>query len=90
LGDSVTHSAISGFSLCGFLWISPLEPRAHSAAWVPDGSSIAYAAGNVVYLTSEKVSASRELGRFAATPTELLWSKDGERLRFILDDVEAI
>jgi Tol biopolymer transport system component len=78
------------------LWVVPLktgEPRrlqktmAHSAAWAPDGRSIAYAWGNGVYLTSEGDLSPREIGSFAEIPRELQWSKDGRRLRFILDNL---
>jgi Tol biopolymer transport system component len=78
------------------VWIVPLdraEPRrmgnitAHSSAWAPDGKTIAYASGNRIYLTSEDVSAKREIGSFTALPDDLLWSQDGQRLRFVLEDL---
>jgi Tol biopolymer transport system component len=77
------------------LWIVPLnsgEPQrlpnitAHSAAWEPNGKSIAYATGQGIYLTTEDGAATREIGSFAAVPDALHWSKDGERLRFLLLD----
>lgn len=76
------------------LWIVPLdrgEPRrlaiikAHSAAWAPDGKTIAYATGTKIYLTSPDGIASREIGLFASVPRALNWSQDGRSLRFVLD-----
>lgn len=76
------------------VWVVPLdggEPRtlqgvlAHSAAWAPDGTGIAFAFGNKIYLTSEKDS-PREAGSFAAIPRGLMWSQDSRHVRFILDD----
>ena len=80
------------------VWIVPLdrsEPRrlgnitAHSSAWAPDGKTIAYASGTGIYLTSEEVSAKREIGAFTALPDALLWSQDGQRLRFVLEDPQT-
>jgi Tol biopolymer transport system component len=78
------------------LWIVPLDggkPRqlpnivAHTAAWAPDGKTIAFAAGNGIYLTSEGGAAPREIGAFPAFSTGLLWTQDGEGLRFLLKDI---
>lgn len=80
------------------LWVIPLdggEPRralkitAHSASWAPDGRTIAYAGGNGIFFTSEEEKASREIGSFTAIPFGLVWSEDGQRLRFILEDVKT-
>jgi Tol biopolymer transport system component len=80
------------------LWVVSLdggEPRralkitAHSAAWSPDGRTIAYAEGNAIFLTSEEEKASREIGSFTAIPFGLVWSEDGQRLHFILEDVKT-
>ena len=77
------------------LWIVPLDGQkpvrlkdimGHSAAWAPDGKTIAYSSGNAVYFTSEEEAGSRKAGSFAALPSVLLWSKDGQRLLFVLEN----
>jgi Tol biopolymer transport system component len=79
----------------GELWIVPLdsgEPRrlsnfvAHSATWAPDGKTIAYSAGNGIYLITESETTPRKIGLFTSLPNVLAWSQDGQRLRFILAD----
>jgi Tol biopolymer transport system component len=78
------------------LWIVPLDqgvPRrlanitAHSAAFAPDGQTIAYASGTGIYLTTEAQPASRRIGVFTAVPNKLFWSQDGHSLRFVLDEI---
>lgn len=77
------------------LWIVPTEtgsPRrvgavfCHSAAWSPDGRSIAYASGKGIYLTRDEGATSQEVRGFAQVPRLLHWSPDGKRLRFDLVD----
>jgi len=77
------------------LWIVPLdggEPHrvadvmARSAAFAPNGRTIAYAKGEKIYLIAEDGSSTREIGSFNGLPDELHWSEDGERLRFMLVD----
>jgi WD40 repeat protein len=77
------------------LWVVPLdrgEPHrlsnimAHSAAWAPDGKTIAYSAANGIYLSSESDPSPKKIGSFASLPTALEWSRDGRRLRFVLKD----
>jgi Tol biopolymer transport system component len=62
---------------------------AHTAAWSPDGKTIAYSAGTRIYLTSETEPDSREIGSFAALPIILMWSQDGQILRFILQEIPS-
>ena len=80
------------------LWIVPLgagEPRrlpnvtAHSAAWGPDGRSVAYAYGTGIYLTSESEAAPKAVASFASVPRGLLWAHGGPNLRFVLDGLVA-
>jgi dipeptidyl aminopeptidase/acylaminoacyl peptidase len=80
------------------LWIAPLgagEPRrllditAHSAAWAPDGKTIAYATGTAIYLTSKDQMTPKEAGMFARIPRALNWSQHDQYLRFVLDDVST-
>jgi Tol biopolymer transport system component len=77
------------------MWIVPLaggEPRrltnikVHSAAWAPDGKSIAFAVGNRIDLISVDGTALREIGSFGAIPDALHWSENGQHLRFLLQD----
>ncbi len=78
------------------LWIVPVgtgAPRrllsitAHSAAWAPDGRTIAYAFGTGIYLTSKDRMTPKQAGTFAGTPRSLNWSNDGQSLRFALDGI---
>ena len=78
------------------LWVVSLDKgeqrhlaniAAHSAAWAPDSKTIAYAAGNGIYLTSEDETAPKEVGSFTSLPRALFWSQDGQRLRFVLEDI---
>jgi Tol biopolymer transport system component len=80
------------------LWIVPVEkgePRrlgslmAHNAAWAPDGKTVACAAGNSIYLIDEDGSGAREIGSFAAVADALVWSRDGRRLSFVLQDIST-
>lgn len=80
------------------LWIVPRQsgsPRrlpnisAHSAAWAPDGKTIAYASGTELYLTSADQQTPSNIGAFAAIPRALYWSHDGRYLHFILDGLFA-
>lgn len=76
------------------LWIVPRDagaPRrlpditAHSAAWAPDGKTIAFATGTDINLVSIDQPTPRTIGTFATVPRALYWSRDGRYLRFILD-----
>ena len=75
------------------IWVIPLNGNAphrlggftaHSAAWSPDGQSIAFANGESIYLVNPDGTAPREVGSFSAEPGFLHWSQDGMRLRFDL------
>jgi len=78
------------------LWVVPTNqgsPRrisnvtAHSAAWSPDGKTIAYSAGTRIYQLSESEASPKEIGSFAGLPIALEWSQDGRSLRFILQGI---
>lgn len=73
------------------LWIMPLDRRsprrvgeilASSAAWSPDGSRIAYAAGTSLYTASPDGRGVRRVATLPDTPGHIHWSPDGRRLRF--------
>jgi Tol biopolymer transport system component len=77
------------------MWLVPLndgEPHpltnlsAHSAAWSPDGKTIAFATGNKIYLMASDGPAVRLLKSFPDIPDILRWSADGHRLRSLLFD----
>ena len=77
------------------VWIVPLDRgdpyplaniKAHSAGWSPDERTIAYAAGETIYLMSSRGEGSRKIASFTAIPDTLRWSADGRRLRFLLLD----
>jgi Tol biopolymer transport system component len=80
------------------LWVVPLgkgEPRrvgyitAHTVAWAPDSKTLAYAAGNKIFLASEADTKAREIGSFTEFPWSLYWSRNGQQLRFILADAST-
>jgi Tol biopolymer transport system component len=77
------------------LWIVPLDKgeahrlstvRTCSAAWSPDGKTIAFATGKKISLISEDGSSLRDIASFTSVPSGLHWSPDGSRLRFLLLD----
>lgn len=81
------------------LWIVPIDggkptrvgqALSHSAAWSPDGSQIAFAYENAIYLTDDQGATPRLLHTFAKTPDVLGWSPDGRRLRFELRDMGTL
>src|SRR6266568_334856 len=81
------------------LWVLPLaggqprrigEIRCHSAAWSPDGRSIAFAAQSAINVTTDEGASIRQLQVFDAVPDALHWSIDGKRLRFDLVDPKSL
>ena len=77
------------------LWIVPTEggePRqaggifCQAAAWSPDGSRIAYATGDSIYLTPDEGATKQRVQQVAGVPLLLRWSPDGKRLQFNLAD----
>jgi len=76
------------------LWVVPAtggspkrlaDLRAVTAAWSPDGSALAFATGNAVYLSHADGTSPRRLAVLpAAMPGEMRWSPDGRRLRLVL------
>jgi Tol biopolymer transport system component len=78
------------------LWVVPLNGGkpyrvsnvvAHSAAWAPDGKTIAYAARAEVYLISENKSVPERIASFDAFPNALHWGSDGKALYLTLQDI---
>ena len=57
---------------------------ANEAVWSPAGDLIAVTEGNHLLTIRRDGSASRELKTFSATPRSLVWSSNGERIRFTL------
>ncbi len=77
------------------LWVFPLHGNSpwrvgdivcHAAAWSPDGTTIAYALGNGVYITADKGVTSHLIHTFTAVPLLLRWSFDGKRILIRLRD----
>jgi len=81
------------------LWVVPTaggsptrlaDLYADTAAWSPDGKTLAFAAGKELYLASADGKSSR---RFAVLPYErpglMRWSPDGKRLRLVLPEGQA-
>jgi DNA-binding winged helix-turn-helix (wHTH) protein/Tol biopolymer transport system component len=73
------------------LWLWPVQggaPRrlgdvtAQEAVWSPTGDLIAYVQGESIQLTDPQGNHTRELARFHPAPHALVWSPDGQRLRF--------
>ena len=62
---------------------------AESAAWTPDGKTIAFARHNAIYLTEDQGATHHQ---FVGTPERvswMRWSPDGQRLRFTLFDART-
>jgi len=76
------------------LWEMPVataQPRriglvcASAAAWSPDGSKLAYNDGRALFLANPDGNAATKLMTLPYDrPTDLRWSPDGRRLRFVL------
>jgi Tol biopolymer transport system component len=62
----------------------PLLRRAHSPAWSPDGSRVAYVSGRTgdeeIYVADADGSRARRLTRLAGPDLSPAWSSDGRRL----------
>jgi DNA-binding winged helix-turn-helix (wHTH) protein/Tol biopolymer transport system component len=73
------------------LWLWPVQggaPRrlgdviAQEAVWSPKGDLIAYVHGESIQLADPEGNHVRELARFHPAPHALVWSPDGQRIRF--------
>jgi len=80
------------------LWLLPIpsgSPRrlgdvnAHDAAWSPDGRQIAYANESSLYLVKTDGSDARKLTTVIGVPFKPLFSSDGNRLRFTVNDTKT-
>jgi dipeptidyl aminopeptidase/acylaminoacyl peptidase len=79
------------------LWVVPVgggsarrvaNILAHDAAWMPDGHSILYAAGNDLFVTHLGDDGSTLVAHLPGRAFWLRWSPDGQLLRFtILDPI---
>ncbi len=85
-----------GFQKDRELWVVPLNGEkphrladivAHSAAWAPDGKTIAYSAGTAVYLVSDDKPVPERTASFDASPNALHWGPDGKALYLTLEDI---
>ncbi|HEV2578958.1 MAG TPA: winged helix-turn-helix domain-containing protein [Acidobacteriaceae bacterium] len=77
------------------LWIASPEGQtahqvpgvlAHASAWMPDGDSILYANGNVLYTIHENGSGNARFASLPGRPYYMRWSPDGSILRLTLRD----
>jgi len=98
-GRKLLVFAWEGIEVDRALWIVPLgggqpsrvgEIRCHAAAWSPDGRRIAFAAQNAIYITADNGASIQKIQSFDASPKYLLWSADGRRLRFNLEDPKNV
>jgi len=77
------------------VWLLPIpsgsprrlgEVNAHDARWSPDGQQIVYANGSSLYLAKRDGSDARKLTTVVGVPFWPVFSPDGKRLRFTVDD----
>lgn len=94
-GKSLLVLSQEGIELAPQLWKLPArggtptrvgQIYCSSARWSPDGTQIAFTAGNHIYVTDSEGHEPHLVGSFDAKPGNLLWSPDGNRLRFVLVD----
>jgi serine/threonine protein kinase/Tol biopolymer transport system component len=80
------------------MWLLPIpsgSPRrlgdvnGHDAAWSPDGRQIAYANESSLYLAKSEGSDARKLTTVNGVPFKPVFSPDGNRLRFTVNDLKA-
>jgi serine/threonine protein kinase/Tol biopolymer transport system component len=80
------------------MWLLPIpsgSPRrlgdvnGHDAAWSPDGRQIAYANESSLYLAKSDGSDARKLTTVNGVPFKPVFSPDGNRLRFTVNDLKA-
>ncbi len=65
------------------------DVHARDARWSPDGQSIAYSVGSILYLINPDGSNVRKLATLPGEPIHLVWSPDGEYLRFAIADAAS-
>lgn len=77
------------------LWVVPVgggsawrvaNILAHDAAWMPDGRTILYAAGNDLFVTHPSDEGSTLVAHLPGRAFWLRWSPDGQLLRFTIID----
>jgi len=56
------------------------------ARWSPDNQRIACASGATIIVLDANATVSRTVGPFHSDVSRLVWSPQGDRLRFVLDD----
>jgi Tol biopolymer transport system component len=95
-GQKLLITSFEGMELEKPLWVMPAQGGTptrvgnvfcRSARWSPDNRTIACATGTSIILVGSEGSEPRTLASFPFVPSDLLWSPDGRRLRFMLQDV---
>jgi eukaryotic-like serine/threonine-protein kinase len=80
------------------VWLLPIpsgsprrlgEVNAHDAGWSPDGQQIVYANGSNLYLAKSDGSDARKLTTVFGVPFRPVFSPDGKRLRFTVNDLKT-
>lgn len=93
--ELMVGSSVTGTETELPVWLLPIpsgSPRrlgdvnAHDGTWSPDGRQIAYASGSSLYLVKSDGSDARKLTTVIGVPFGPVFSPDGNRLRFTVDD----
>ena len=94
-GRNILVTSFQGIEDRKPLWTMPVAGGApkrigdvfcNCARWSPDNSRIACASGHNLVVLNSDGSASRVLASYGGLPQSLLWSPNGESLRFVVDD----
>lgn len=94
-GRKLLVTSFQGIESDSPLWTIPVEGgsprrvgdvRCSWARWSPDNRKIACASGTSITVVSSDGSDAHTVASFRSVPSGLLWSPDGQELRFLLRD----
>ena len=97
-GKSLLVASNQGVGSPGQLWQLPTrggtpnpigQVRCFNARLSPDETQIAFSTGNGLYITDAGGREPHSIGSFETKPYDLIWSSDGRRLRFIVENVKS-